>query len=200
MRLSIALEKQARINVNLKEGLDIETFRQLASILTDKAVGQPNDYNNDIGKLMSYPEELKGHIEKNSKVSPAVEISKFKGYASEHKTKVFDKSSDNNQEITSKGLVMVRCPKCKKIAVIVLYIKNGQVEYKNKSINCKNCQTELPITELKPAYYQCPDCDTTASFYVMGDLKEASCKNCGSVIDLVWNEKKKKYVSINLVK
>lgn len=189
MRISIALEKRARINVNLKEGLDVETFGQLVSILTEKAIKQSNDSLDAL--------ESKCHKEVH------VDHSHYN-----HVEKADITTVKNNDPITqspdeenlSKGLVMVRCPECKKIAVMLLYIKNGQLEYKNKTLNCKNCQADLPITKLQPAYYKCPNCGTTATFYVMGNLREANCKSCGSLIDLVWNDKKKEYVSINLIK
>lgn len=181
VRVSIALEKQARINVNLKEGLDVETFGQLVSILTEKAIKQSNDSLDAL--------ESKCHKE--------VHVEKADITTVKNNDPITQSPDDEN---VSKGLVMVRCPECKKIAVMLLYIKNGQLEYKNKTLNCKNCQAGLPITKLQPAYYKCPNCGTTATFYVMGNLREANCKSCGSLIDLVWNDKKKKYESINLIK
>lgn len=57
----------------------------------------------------------------------------------------------------------------------------------------------IASSELKKGEYKCPDCGKSVYFYVMGEVKEVHCKNCCSLIDLVWHDKKKKYLSPNLM-
>lgn len=103
-----------------------------------------------------------------------------------------------SKEYVMKRLVMARCPHCNELLIAVVGIKDGQIVSHN-SLSCKKCQGEIPISELKLALYECPNCGAKADFFIMGDLKEVHCKKCASVIDLVWNEKKKRYMSANLV-
>lgn len=97
-----------------------------------------------------------------------------------------------------KRLVLTKCPHCGETVAMVVGIKDGQI-VSHKTLSCKKCQGEIPISELKIALYECPNCGVKADFFIMGDLNEVRCKKCASVIDLVWNEKKRRYISANLV-
>lgn len=100
-------------------------------------------------------------------------------------------------EFVLKRLVLTKCPHCGETVAMVVGIKDGQI-VSHKTLSCKKCQGEIPISELKVALYECPNCGTKADFFIMGDLNEVRCKKCASVIDLVWNEKKRRYISANL--
>ncbi|KZL94332.1 hypothetical protein [Clostridium magnum] len=102
------------------------------------------------------------------------------------------------KEYVMKRLVMVKCPHCNELLITVVGIKDGQI-VSHKSLSCKKCHGEIPISELKLALYECPNCGVKADFFIMGDLEEVHCKKCASVIDLIWNEKRKRYISANLL-
>ena len=187
MRVSVILEKQARISVDLQGINAVEVFRQLTTMLMDKTVG-----------------ESKG--KKLDKAIPHSDIQKaIERVALEHITENIETHKKESIQNTSnenipRTLVMVKCPECGNIATPLMYVRDGKLLYDNRILNCKNCQSLLPITDLKPAQYSCPNCGTSAYFYVMGDLKEVYCKDCKSPIDLVWHEEKKKYLSANLIR
>jgi ribosomal protein L37AE/L43A len=103
------------------------------------------------------------------------------------------KAVDTNTRRISQKLVMLKCSGCGE--TIVGLVKGGQW-----SLTCKNCKTDNTIEKLKPAAYTCPNCGYKASFYVKDGLDIVKCKNCDSDIDLMYHEKKDKYLSANLIK
>lgn len=195
MKISIVLEKKSKFNIDLAEPEAKKLYKQIVSSVVDALKPQPVAINypvkptakvsttdvGTIGELVS--KNVQHNIEKN-------ELSK--------KPTLGNKEQDIHE--FKKQLIMTKCPSCGEIATPVLYVKDGELMYKNKVLTCKHCQGDLPIGELKPARYLCPNCGTRASFYVMGELKETHCRNCKSIIDLQWNDKKKQYVSANLIK
>lgn len=172
MKVLIVLDKASRFNIDLPEAEAKKLYKHLVGSV--------------VGGLRVQEPMVEEHKE-IEKVKSNEEISKREVINGE-------------AQYLPKKLVMIKCPSCNVIATPVLNVKDDELVYKNKSLNCKNCQSELPIGELKPARYQCPNCNTGASFYVMNDLKEVNCKGCGSLIDLIWHDKKQQYVSANLIK
>jgi predicted RNA-binding Zn-ribbon protein involved in translation (DUF1610 family) len=191
MKISVVLEKKSKFNIDLAEPEAKGLYKKIISSIVEALKPQPIVVNPTVevsnttvetaAKLIS--EKLQHTIEKveapkePTLVNKKMDVPEFK-----------------------KQLIMVKCPSCGEIATPVLYVKDGELMYKNKVLTCRHCQGDLPIGELKPARYLCPNCGTSASFYVMGELKETHCRNCKSIIDLQWNDKKKQYVSANLIK
>lgn len=157
------------------------------AILLDKK----SKFNIDLPEFEA--NNLYNHLVYAALGSEVIEINKNKNVESTEKT-----TMEEDHEYVLKRLVITKCPHCGETVATVVGIKDGQIA-SHKSLTCKKCQGEIPISELKLAIYECPNCNAKADFFIMGDLAEVRCKKCASVIDLVWNEKKRKYISANLV-
>ncbi|KGK88012.1 hypothetical protein [Clostridium sp. HMP27] len=185
MKVLIVLDKTSRFNIDLPEVEAKKLYKNLVGAVVGGLKVQEPITEEHKSINIRKPENIT-HKE-IEKVQATEQISK----------------KEENSEVSQyypKKLVMIKCPSCNVIATPVLNVKDDELLYKDRHLTCKSCQGELPIGEIKPARYQCPNCNTTASFYVMNDLKEVNCKGCGSLIDLIWHEKKEQYVSANLIK
>lgn len=100
---------------------------------------------------------------------------------------------ETNQMRVPKKLLMLKCTGCNETLVGV--VNEGQW-----SFTCKSCKTNNTVDNLKPATYICPNCGYKANFYVKDGLNIVKCKNCDGDIDLIYHEKKEKYLSANLIK
>lgn len=196
MKISISLEKEASINMEIQRELAVNTFKAMADILLDAATNKST--KSEVTKIEK--PELK--IKDNREIDCVI----HNNYGQLGKSSVTRKNSLQKNIIYNKAinkiprsLVMVKCSECGKIAVIPLEVVDGKLLNTKAHLICKNCHRTLPISELKKGMYECPDCGTSVYFYVMGDIKEVHCKNCDSLIDLVWHDKKKKYLSPNLL-
>lgn len=166
MKITVILDKEAKITAQLSVNYAAKAFDEIAQVLINK-IQENLDEGDPLESTL--PEEIKpGEIEK------------------------FPETRHEVKKIGRK-LVIMKCPECFNIGVCV--VEEGQ-----KTITCKHCQKEIPIEGLVHAQYLCPNCNWFADFYALGDLKVVKCKDCGSDIDLIYNEKKHCYLSANLVK
>lgn len=176
MKLTIVLEKKSRFNIELSE----DGASRLYSDLVSLAVGLPLRAIINITGI----ENQESPAEKQHVIEEKME----------------QVASDLKEEVKyPKRLVLTKCPHCDRLAAMVLYIKDNQVEHSTSPLTCRHCGGGIPVEELKPASYTCPNCDHHTEFYAMGELKDVECKICSSPIDLIWVEHKKRYVSANLV-
>ncbi|MBB6217534.1 ribosomal protein S27E [Anaerosolibacter carboniphilus] len=75
----------------------------------------------------------------------------------------------------------------------------GAVQYKfgheGDTATCHRCKTETKLDGITDGAYKCPKCNASATFKVSNEVSVVPCKNCHSPIDLVYNDKKDKFVS-----
>lgn len=189
MKISVILEKKSRVSVDVPTGQANELFKKLATMVIDggcettSQVSVPNiKLNQDFKQKFA---EISHEIGRTlSEAKPVV--------------KEFEEKAE--QIPGKKHLIMVKCESCGKVATPIMYIENGELIHKEHNLVCMNCSSELPQFEnIKYAKYTCPNCNTRAGFYVANDLNEVRCKDCDSPIDLVWHDKKKVFLSANLI-
>ncbi|MBB6215625.1 ribosomal protein S27E [Anaerosolibacter carboniphilus] len=84
-------------------------------------------------------------------------------------------------------LIFFQCDEC------------GTVQYKfgneGDTATCHRCKKETKLDGITDGSYKCPKCNTTATFKVSNEVSFVPCKCCHSPIDLVYNDKKDKFVS-----
>jgi len=184
MKLTVVLEKKSRFNIELTESEAKNMYRKMVNVIVDSL----NIHSAKVINKLKLNEEYE-EIDKT-------EGSKREVNASEE---VISEVKEP-RTINYKRLIIAKCPSCGEIATPVVNVKDGELMDKSRPLICKHCQGELPAGKLKQAKYQCPNCNAEAAFYTINDLKEVQCKDCGSLIDLVWHEKKERYLSANLIK
>ncbi|MCH3962963.1 MAG: hypothetical protein LKE46_01695 [Clostridium sp.] len=200
MRLVISLEKKARISVDVRNGEEV--FRDLSGHLLNKAVGENKSpyapghvsvkphkdlQNTAPGIPESFRENFLEAVEK--KIEPQ------EGPTEERRE---DTQGEKEVGPIHKTLVITKCKQCGKISIIPLQIQNGKALV-HGGLVCKNCGSELDVSDLHYGKAECADCGHSIFFYAAGneDL-EINCKNCGSPLDLLYNENKKEFRSANL--
>jgi ribosomal protein L37AE/L43A len=183
MKITVILEQGSRFNIELPEHIAINVYADIIgltmkSLRTQKARINKLDDNAFFSELESYV---------LSKPSSEIKVE-----ATEEKVlRNAPQLTSPLENKSSKKLVMLKCKGCED--TIASVVTDGQW-----SITCKKCGEDNEIKDLKAAAYQCPNCGKYASFFVKEGLKIVKCKNCQSDIDLVYHEKKDKYLSINL--
>lgn len=181
MKLTIILEKKSRFNIDLPEVEANKLYQSVIGSILSEIREEPY-----VSKAphISLIREVAKKVEPVDLVSePEVETLKEE----------IVKTIEDKPTAISKGLVMMRCSGCKDTLVSV--VNSGQW-----SLTCKSCKTNNTLENLKPAAYICPNCGYKASFHVKEGLNMVKCKNCSGDIDLLYHEKKEKYLSANLVK
>lgn len=154
------------------------------------------DFPEEVAK-QKYTNAVMGMIQNQSSIKSNFSFTKADSYSVKNTlNKIL---LENPKENIAKKLVMIKCRECGEVAPVVLPVENNKVIY-DKPIICRNCQETLNVDNIKPGKYECASCGTIAGFYVCGDIKELCCKNCKSVIDLIWHDKKEIYLSPNLIK
>lgn len=186
MKINVVLEKKSKFNIDLPELEAKNLYKKLVGSIVESLKIQPIEIKPTFAVNVPKTDVEHKDIEKLADVQVEVISQKLQ-----------DRLSENPGY---KKLIMIKCPSCGEIATPVLYVKDGELQYKNKHLTCRHCQNDLPLEEIKPAKYMCPNCGINASFYIMGDLQEVHCRDCKSVIDLIWNDKKKQYMSPNLIR
>lgn len=171
MKVTVILEKEARICAQLSTNDAVEAFEKMADILIggiEKGVkrGQPVTA-----------------VLKPAEIEKAPEIKKDSE----------EQHTGDKIKIVGRRLVIMKCPGCG--SIVPCLVQEGQ-----ETITCRHCQENVPIEGLVPANYTCPNCSYKANFYVLGNLQSVRCKNCESDIDLIYHEKKHCYLSANLIK
>lgn len=164
MKITVILEKQARIYAQLPTNEAAEAFEKMADILIYK---------------------IEKSIEKAQPLTEVIKPAEIE--------KLPETLHDTEVKNVGKKLVIMKCPDCGAIGAYV--VQEYQV-----SICCRHCEKDIPLEGLVHAKYLCPNCNWFADFYALGDLKVVKCKDCGSDIDLIYNDKKHCYLSANLVK
>lgn len=187
MKISVILEKKSRISIDVPTGQANELFKKLATIVIDRGCETTSQVS--VHKLnQDFKEKF-------------AEISCEVGRALSEAKPVVKEFEEKTEKVQGKKhLLMVKCESCGKVATPIVYIENGELIHKEHNLVCMNCSSELPQFEnIKYAKYTCPNCNTRAGFYVANDLNEVICKGCDSPIDLVWHDKKKVFLSANLI-
>lgn len=186
MKISVVLEKKSRFNIDLPEGEAKNLYKSLIGsivnalkVQTQIVRTQPTVKDTEL-KEINIEEKattIKDSEEKVEEVPRDEEV----------------KVIEPNQMRISKKLVMLKCAGCSETLVSV--VSEGQW-----SLTCKSCRTNNTVENLKAATYICPNCEYKANFYVKDGLDIVKCKNCDGGIDLIYHEKKEKYLSANLIK
>lgn len=216
MKISLALDRKAKIYTDLPESKANQLYKELAEILISNIDVAACNVNEGLDKLIdslsisskgSFEERFKKVAEETGKSieKESIPISKPEPLIVSGDTTVTLDAPVIRGEIykggdVKKNLVMIKCEKCGHVATPTLFMKNRELIHKEHSLNCRECGEELPqIREINHAKYNCPNCSTNANFYVSNRLKEVTCKECGSPIDLVLHEKRGIYMSANLL-
>ncbi len=216
MKISIALDRKSKVYAELPVGKANQLYKQLAEILIRNIDVETCKVTEGLDKLIdrlstsskeSFQERFKKVAEETGKSieEESIPISKPEPLIVSVDTPVTLDAPAIRGEIykggdVKKNLVMIKCEKCGHVAVPTLFMKNRELIHKEHSLICRECGEELPqIREINHAKYNCPNCSTNANFYVSNGLKEVTCKECGSPIDLVWHEKRGIYISANLL-
>lgn len=216
MKISITLDRKSKVYMDLPAGKANQLYKQLAEILI-------RNIDVETCKVTEGLDELIDRLSISSKESFEERFKKVAAETGESIEKESIPISKPEPLIVSvdapvtldapvirgeiykggyvkKNLVMIKCEKCGHVATPTLFMKNRELAYKEHSLTCRECGEELPqIREINHAKYNCPNCNTNASFYVTNGLKEVTCKECGSPIDLVLHEKRGIYMSANLL-
>lgn len=189
MKISVILEKKSRVSVDVPTRQANELFKKLATMVIDGGCETTSQVSVTNIKLdQDFKEKF-------------VEISCEVGRALSETKPVVKEFEEKTEKVQGKKhLLMVKCERCGKVATPIMCIENGKLIHKEHNLVCMNCSSELPQFEsIKYAKYTCPNCNTRAGFYVANDLNEVRCKVCDSPIDLVWHDKKKVFLSANLI-
>ena len=188
MKITIELEKDRNVDVNVKLGKDSERrgFTPVREYIHNGTPLKESKRETEFGNAIARGVE-EGF--KNKVHNGTVEVKKAEATAPH---------SDEQEHPARKTLCIVKCPKCGKISFIPLPVQDGKVNL-SKPMTCLNCGEELDLGDLHPGEAKCPNCGNAIWFYGAGreDL-EITCKNCGSPIDLIYNDKEKEFRSANL--
>lgn len=216
MKISITLDRKSKFYTDLPADKANQLYKQLAEILIkniDVVTCEVDDGLDELtarlstGSKESFQERFKKVAEETGKSieEESIPISKPEPLIVSVDTPGTLDAPVIRGEIykggyVKKNLVMIKCEKCGHVATPTLFMKNSELVYKEHSLTCRECGEELPqIREINHAKYNCPNCNTNASFYVTNGLKEVTCKECRSPIDLVLHEKRGIYISANLL-
>ncbi len=92
------------------------------------------------------------------------------------------------------ALVLVKCHNCGN--VIINKFAEGE------EVTCRRCQTTTTLpNELIKAEYECTSCERFGFIYVVENETDGlKCKECDAPVEFVWNDHKKHYSSVNLLK
>lgn len=216
MKISIALDRKSKVYAELPVGKANQLYKQLTGILIRNIDVETCKVTEGLDELIdrlstsskeSFQERFKKVAEETGKSieEESIPISKPEPLIVSVDTPVTLDAPVIRGEIykggdVKKNLVMIKCEKCGHVATPTLFMKNRELIHKEHSLTCRECGEELPqIREINHAKYNCPNCNTNASFYVTNGLKEVTCKECRSPIDLVLHEKRGIYISANLL-
>jgi len=185
MKITIELEKDRNIDVNVKLGKDSER-REFTPVREYVHNGTPL-------------KESKRETEFGNAIARGVEEGlKDKVRTGTISAKPIEDDHIQQEQPVRKTLCIVKCPKCGKISFIPLPVQDGKVDL-FKPMTCLNCGAELDLRDLYPGEAKCPNCGNAIWFYGAGrENLEITCKNCGSPIDLLYNDKEKEFRSANL--
>ena len=177
MKLSISLDNKEKFiaTVDSKKGQDIfnSTVSHIIGIISES----------DFGELLARANLTETEMEQ---------------YA-DQTIKEIARENEYKESPIYKKMVTIKCPDCGEISTPVLKFQNDELIYKEHHLICRSCGKQLPQFEkLEHAEYNCPNCGNYSKFMVANDLKEATCINCKSPIDLLWHDKRKRYLSANL--
>lgn len=186
MKLTVVLEKKSRFNIDLPEGEAKALYKSLIGSIVNGLKVQTQMVRIQPAVKNIEPKEIITEDKATTTKDPEEKVKEVPG-AEEVKV------VEPDQMRVSKKLVMLKCTGCSETLV-------GLVNEGQWSFTCKSCKTNNTVENLKPATYICPNCGYKANFYVKDGLDIVKCKNCDGDIDLIYHEKKEKYLSANLIK
>lgn len=201
--LQVKCDRQALAEVMDKCEADKFSAIQFREDMIEREREEKNELEYKIIKLKSQIVELEKNAEHVRSLFPLTLSPSSSQTISEDKQVEKDNTQVDKFEPTAlypQRLVISQCKNCNNVSAMVMKIKDDELAHKDRLIICRHCQRELPQEKLKHGFYSCPNCSVTGTFYVMGEANEIKCKSCKADIDIMWHEKKKQYLSVNLFK
>ena len=215
MKLTINLEKMARLTVDMndekaKAAFDILTVSMVGMMLQGSEKCEPTSK----GEVKQYKATPVKEEVKAPQVQPIADsMAKF---TVEHCKEVFYREPQTGEpqrneslRISTNGagggthsqltfwkprLVFCECEACAK--------NNYKMAMPGDVMKCLcGKETVLEPEKIKLAEYTCPNCGKKAVFAIHGDnFRDLLCKECESIIDMVYIDKLDKWLSANLTK
>lgn len=95
----------------------------------------------------------------------------------------------------NRKLIAYRCPECGKITTRFMILAENNVTH------CHFCKHDnIVINDVEKAEYKCESCGVTRFAYMANWLSEINCRECDTMIPLVFNKTTSRLKSANLHK
>lgn len=200
MRVTLSMSNQKRVSVDLPENIAHAVFLKASDIVLGKKNTEELWKSEMILRDRHRTIESSANAIAKLKVGPTEEEDKeivivkdaFPDRLNENHGEAELTEAEPKTYVERPRLIFYICEHCGALQHPIG--KGGDVTY------CRECNGMHIIANTKYAEYQCPKCNTGASFRVEEGVTVVGCKNCRANIDLIQHPGANKLVSANMLR